>query len=281
MECPNINHLKFDKYGELAIEDIRDVYDFSKVLNPVLVAGTALNIFLGNKGIEAAYSFASTDFKALNKALMTTPEITRARIYDIAMTAAIFQGRRQGVQNTMRALLLLILGFSCTSVFAENINIPQVLDKRYVQAIEQLSSKLTECQKSEKTIDISNLLAKGYNKENLKKLIAYYYAQAKYECSKAEYTQYLVHSAAYSSFLPPEANDKKKKIDALVTSYEKYRWQAIQDFSKLPEELKAYSQSLAYLKQPFELFSVIEQLNSIQCKRLIKLYSKQQINGKG
>lgn len=97
MECPNINHLKFDKYGELAIEDIRDVYDFSKVLNPVLVAGTALNIFLGNKGIEAAYSFASTDFKALNKALMTTPEITRARIYDIAMTAAIFQGRRQGV----------------------------------------------------------------------------------------------------------------------------------------------------------------------------------------
>lgn len=94
MECPSIHDLKFDQYGALAIEDIRDVYDFSKVLNPVLVAGTALNIFLGNKGIEAAYSFANTDFETLTKALMATPEITRARVYDIAMTAALSTSNR-------------------------------------------------------------------------------------------------------------------------------------------------------------------------------------------
>lgn len=89
MDCPSINHLKFDQSGQMAIEDIRDIYDFSKVMGPVMVAGTALNIFLGNKGIEAAYSFASTDFETLGVVLMQLPEISRAKIYDTAMTAAL------------------------------------------------------------------------------------------------------------------------------------------------------------------------------------------------
>lgn len=27
MDCPNINNLKFDLNGQMAIEDIRDIYD--------------------------------------------------------------------------------------------------------------------------------------------------------------------------------------------------------------------------------------------------------------
>lgn len=95
MECPTINHLKFDHYGQQALQDIRDIYDFSKVLTPVLAAGTMLNIFLGNNGWKAVYSFASTDFVTLTKALQSVPEISRDRIYRTAAMAAVLSPNRE------------------------------------------------------------------------------------------------------------------------------------------------------------------------------------------
>ena len=59
MECPSIHNLKFDRYGELAIEDIRDVYDFSRVLNPVLVAGTAMTAALNTSNRDQLLFFSS------------------------------------------------------------------------------------------------------------------------------------------------------------------------------------------------------------------------------
>ena len=95
MDCPNINHLKFDHYGKQALQDIRDVYDFSKVLTPVMAAGTMLGIFLGNDGWKAAYSFSSTDFATLANAMQSVPKISRDRIYQSATMAAVLSPSRE------------------------------------------------------------------------------------------------------------------------------------------------------------------------------------------
>lgn len=163
----------------------------------------------------------------------------------------------------MRWMLILALSIFSSVVFAGGADVPAELDKRYVESLQQLSAKLTECRKAEKTIDISDLIDKAYKAEVIKKIIAYSYAQAKFECSQSEYTNYLVLSNAYAEFLPSEGLDQKQKIDSIVSSYEKYRWEAIQNYSQLPKQVKQYAESLEYLKQPFEMFGVIDQINAM------------------
>ena len=163
----------------------------------------------------------------------------------------------------MRWMLFLALSCFSLTAFSASQSVPNELDKAYVESLKRLSTKLTECQRSEQSIDISDLIAKGYEKPVIKKVIAYHYAKAKFECSQNEYEQYLVLSNAYGAFLPSEGVKQKEKIDALVSSYEKYRWQAIQDYAGLPEAVKAYAASVDALQKPFELFAVIDQLNEI------------------
>ena len=163
----------------------------------------------------------------------------------------------------MKWIFVLTLSFFSLSAFSTNQSVPAELDQAYVESLERLSTKLTECQKAEQSIDISDLIDKGYEKAVIKKVVGYFYAKAKFECSQSEYQQYLVLSQAYGAFLPTDGVKQKEKIDALVSSYEKYRWQAIQDYAGLPDSVKQYAASLDYLQQPFELFSVIDQLNAM------------------
>lgn len=54
-----------------------------------------LNIFLGNDGWKAAYSFRSTDFVTLTNALMSVPKISKERIYQTATMAAVLSPSRE------------------------------------------------------------------------------------------------------------------------------------------------------------------------------------------
>lgn len=95
MDCPSIHNLKFDHYGKTALQDIRDVYDFSKVLGPVLVAGTMLDIFFKSSRFEVVYDFSTEDFSTLREALKKVPEVVRAKVSDYATLAALVSPNRE------------------------------------------------------------------------------------------------------------------------------------------------------------------------------------------
>ena len=90
MECPSIYDLKLDSNGQRAMEDIATKREFSRMLNPVLAAGTFLSIFLGNNSWKVAFTVATTDFYAFDLAMQQTDRITRKQIEKIATNAALF-----------------------------------------------------------------------------------------------------------------------------------------------------------------------------------------------
>ena len=92
----------------------------------------------------------------------------------------------------MKWTFFLSLSFCSFSCFAVTADVPQALDKAYVASLQQLSARLTECQRSEQTIDISDLIKRGYEKSVIRKVVAYFYAKTKYECSQQAYKEYLM-----------------------------------------------------------------------------------------
>ncbi|MCG8313500.1 MAG: hypothetical protein MI976_09805, partial [Pseudomonadales bacterium] len=93
--------------------------------------------------------------------------------------------------------------------------------------------------------------------------VEYFYSKTNFECSKSEYADYLIKSHAAAAFLPKEANKVKDKIDFIVTSSEKYRWQSIASYYALPEKARRAAESENIFDKPFDLMSVLDQLNQI------------------
>ena len=89
MECPSINNLKLDTYGQRAMQEIADKRELGQMLNPVLVGGTFMSIFLGSNTWQSAFSVASTDWSVLANAIQKTGSITRKQIELIAGMAAL------------------------------------------------------------------------------------------------------------------------------------------------------------------------------------------------
>ena len=80
MECPSIDGITFNARSKEAINAIRRKKRVGKVMNPVIGAGTLVNIFAGNHPIEATYNLSSTDFRAMSQAMLAVPQITRNAI---------------------------------------------------------------------------------------------------------------------------------------------------------------------------------------------------------
>lgn len=166
------------------------------------------------------------------------------------------------MSNTMKLKLLALASLVSVACHAQP-EFPKVLDAEYVKSIKMLSEKLTECREAQKPIDISGLVGPSMTKDQLKVVIEYHYSKANFECSKAEYADYLIKTHAASAFLPDDAEKVKDKIDFIVSSSEKYRWQSIESYNALPAKARESAEAASVFGKPFDLMSVLDQLNEI------------------
>ncbi len=87
MKCPNIEDLQFSSSSALALKEIKNINDLSKMLAVATGVGSLINIFAGNGVGKSAYSIYSHDFETMSRGILAIPAISRKRISDISFTA--------------------------------------------------------------------------------------------------------------------------------------------------------------------------------------------------
>lgn len=84
VKCPNIGKIHFSSRSIQAIEEIRRLRQAADQLATLLGAGIMVNLFAGQKPLEAAYAIYEADFEAFAKAMHSIPAILKRRIRDEA-----------------------------------------------------------------------------------------------------------------------------------------------------------------------------------------------------
>lgn len=137
---------------------------------------------------------------------------------------------------------------------------PPVLQVEFAKSFEGLSAKVLECDSNKESLDAKSLAALKLTKAQLKTVLAYQFAKLKFECSREAYADYLIAAKAVQQFnstsKKPETIDK---LDALLTSTEKYRWDAQQRYSELPKVLRDRVESSGLFNGSFKMpFKVLD-----------------------
>lgn len=80
VDCPNIEDLVFSPASIKAINDIKRIQKYSKMLSVALAVGQFATIFVGNDSLKSTYSFYSTDFEVMANSMLSVPAIELAEL---------------------------------------------------------------------------------------------------------------------------------------------------------------------------------------------------------
>lgn len=152
----------------------------------------------------------------------------------------------------MKQILVFFL-LSITFFAHAGDKVPSSLVQSYAASIDQLSQKLVECRESEKPLDKGALQNLGLTKDELRIVLAYQFSRLGFECSKQEYSDYLIAAKAMAEFTPNPAQEFVEATDNIVTAAEKYRWDAIERYNGLPEAVKHKVKASGLFTAPFDL----------------------------
>ena len=159
-------------------------------------------------------------------------------------------------------LIAISLLFSFITVANAVEEIPSTLTQQYAKSIETLSDKFEECRSSEENINFDKLNELGLDKSQLKVVLAYQFSRLNFECSKKEYADYLIASKALNEFSADKGKEIVEKLDKIIASSERSRWDAIERYSVLPERVRVKVESSNLFNKPFNLFNALPLIGS-------------------
>ena len=161
----------------------------------------------------------------------------------------------------MKLIIISIL-FSFITVANATEEIPSTLTQQYAKSIASLSDKLEECRSSEENINVDKLNKLGLDKSQLKVVLAYQFSRLNFECSKKEYVDYLIASKALNEFSADTGKELVEKLDKIIASSEKSRWDAIERYRTLPERVRVKVEGSDLFNKPFNLINALPLVGS-------------------
>ncbi|MDX1695705.1 MAG: hypothetical protein R3208_18205 [Ketobacteraceae bacterium] len=161
----------------------------------------------------------------------------------------------------MRTAITFIL--LCVVGSANAVNeIPSALTLQLAESIESLSRKLEYCRENEKTLNSEKIKSLGLERDELKIVLAYQFSRLHFECSRREYVDYLIATRAFNEYASQSGKEMMQKLDKIIASSEKYRWDAIEKYNALPQKIQKRVEESRLFNEPFNLLDSLPLVSS-------------------